>query len=546
MVLTEKRIATVNPSTKNVFQIPLAEVRSATVKDYIGNAELIVETDHGLRSIIRCSRSCLEDFYNAARLIDKLAKKEIRTENLDVEVLNNFLTKKTDIKKSQAFRWLLGYLKPHLHYAGLALALSLGITGLSLTPPYMLKILVDNVFVNRDINLLLFVVGVLISVYAGNAILGAAQNYALAYLGQRVVYSIRIQVYEHLQKLSLGFYDKMSSGRVMSRVMDDVGRVQWFLTWGTQTLIVSLLQIIGIGVIIFSMNFNLAFFALFPVPLIVVGIPLFRKKSHKAYHKTWRRWADVSSLLWDTIPGIVLVKTFAQEESETKRLVDKMKDYVKANLRVTLLNIKTFPLIGFVMSAGIAIVWWVGGQNVLSGEVTPGLLIAFVNYMAMFYGPIQALSNLFEPFQQALTSGERVLEIMQVEPSIKDSPDALELPLKGKIAFKDVSFGYNPYIPVLSKINLDIKPGEKIGVVGPSGSGKTTLTKLLLRFYDPTEGCVYVDDIDLKKIKAQCLRSQIGLVIQEPLLFYGSIAYNISYGKQKALHEEILAAGKAA
>jgi ATP-binding cassette subfamily C protein len=346
--------------------------------------------------------------------------------------------------------------------------------------------------------------------------------------------------------LSLGFYDKMSSGRVMSRVTDDVGRVQWFLTWGMQTLIISLFQIIGIGVIIFTMNPYLALFALIPVPLIIIGITLFRKKSRKVYHRSWRRWADISSLLWDTIPGVVVVKTFTREEFERNLLIDKMKRSIKANLGITRLHIQFFPIIGFALSASTAIIWWIGGGEVLSGNITPGLLIAFVNYMWMFYGPIQTLSNIFEPLQQAVTSSERVLEIMQVEPEIKDAPDAVELSAEGGISFKDVSFGYNPYIPVLSKVNLEIKPGEKIGVVEPSGSGKTTLTKLLLRFYDPMEGSIQIDGVDLRKIKAKCLRSQMGLVLQDPLLFYGSIAYNMAYGRQEASLDEIVASGKAA
>jgi len=546
LILTKSKVVTVNPETQHVLTVPLASIRSATVKDYVGNAELLVETGDGETSLIRFSRAQIEEFHNAAKLIDKAARKEVNLEAVDEDVLEYFLTKKNGFKKSQTLKWLLGHLKPHLHYTVLALVLSLTITAISLTPPILTRMLIDDVFGNRNVQALFFVVTAFISVYAANAVLGPAQSYTLSYLGQRVIYNIRIQVYEHLQKLSLGFYDKMSSGRVMSRVTDDVGRVQWFLTWGMQTLIISALQIIGIGLIIFSMNPYLAAFALIPVPITVVGITLFRRKSHKIYHRSWRRWADISSLLWDTIPGVIVVKTFTQEKFEINRLIDKMKKSVAANLSITKLNIEFFPLISFSLSTSSAIIWWVGGQEVLSGAVTLGSLIAFINYMWMFYGPIQTISQIFEPLQQAITSSERVLEIMQVEPEIKDAPDAVKFTFKGAITLKNVSFGYNPYIPVLSNINLDVKPGEKIGIVGPSGSGKTSLTKLLLRFYDPTEGSIEIDGVDLRKIKTDCLRSQIGLVLQDPLLFYGSIAYNIAYGRQDASLDEIIAAGKAA
>ncbi|MEM1582611.1 MAG: ABC transporter ATP-binding protein [Candidatus Bathyarchaeia archaeon] len=546
LFLTTKRVIIINPVTKNINQFPLSDIRASFIKDYLGNSELFFETTNGLKSVLRFSRERLDEFYNLAKLVDKIAKGELKPENIDLETLETFLHRKSNVKKTQAFIWLMGFLRPHIHYVILAVILSLSITALSLTPPYLMKILLDEVFAKRNVEILIYVVIAFISVYAFNAILGAAQNYTLSYLGQKIIYNIRVKVYEHLQSLSIGFYDKMSSGRIMTRVTDDVGRVQWFLTWGTQTLITSLLQIIGIGVIIFSMDLHLALFALLPIPVIIIGIPLFRKRAHKAYHKTWRRWADVSSLLWDTIPGIVVVKTFTQEKFELRRLIERMSNLVKANLRVTLLHIKFFPLLGFSISTGTAIVWWIGGQEVLEGEITFGSLVAFVSYMGMFYGPIQTISNLFEPLQSSLTSSERILEIMQIEPEIKDAPDAVEFNFKGSITFRNVSFGYNPYIPVLSGINLEIKPGEKIGVVGPSGSGKTTLTKLLLRFYDPTEGSIFIDGVDLRKIKVRCLRSQIGLVLQDPLLFYGSIAYNISYGKQDATPEEIIAAAKAA
>jgi ATP-binding cassette subfamily C protein len=546
LLLTTKRVIVLNPSTGSVSQFPLTDIRSVFIRDYIGNSELFFETNFGIRDVIRFSRERLEDFHNIAKLIDKIVKRDLDPESVNSDVLEAFLTKRNNVKKTQALFWLMTFLKPHIHYIVLAIVLSLSITALNLTPPYLMKILLDEVFANKNLTMLTYIVIAFISVYALNAILGAAQNYALSYLGQKIIYNMRVKIYEHLQNLSLSFYDKMSSGRIMTRITDDVGRVQWFLTWGMQTLVISLLQILGIGVIVFSMNPYLALFALFPIPIIVVGVPLFRKRAHKAYHKAWRRWADVSSFLWDTIPGIVVVKAFTQEKFELKRFIERMSNLVKANLRITLLHIKFFPLLGFSISTGTAIIWWIGGQKVLGGEISFGSLVAFISYMSMFYGPIQTISNLFEPMQSSITSSERILEIMQVEPEIKDAPDAIEFSFKGAITFRNVSFGYNPYIPVLSNINLEIKPGEKIGIVGPSGSGKTTLTKLLLRFYDPTDGAIYIDGVDLKKIKIKCLRSQIGIILQDPTLFYGSIASNIAYGKQDATPEEIIAAAKAA
>ncbi|MBS7628254.1 ABC transporter ATP-binding protein, partial [Candidatus Bathyarchaeota archaeon] len=332
----------------------------------------------------------------------------------------------------------------------------------------------------------------------------------------------------------------------LSRVMDDVGRVQWFLVWGTQTFISNLLALLGVGLIIFTLNWQLALFSLLPVPIIAIGLPLFRQKAKGVYHKAWRKWADVSSLLVDTIPGAIVVKSFSQEKFEVKRLRERLAEVVEANMESTKLHLQFFPLLGFATSASVVFVWWIGGLQVFTGSLTTGTLVAFVSYMWMFYGPVQQLSNLVQPMQQAITSGERVEEVIEVEPDIEDAPDALAFDIKGAIRFENVSFGYEPFIPVVRNINLEIKPGEVIGVVGPSGSGKTTLTKLLLRFYDPTEGRITIDGVDLRKIKLQCLREQIGLVLQDPILFNDTIAYNIAYGKRGARPEEIIASAKAA
>jgi len=194
----------------------------------------------------------------------------------------------------------------------------------------------------------------------------------------------------------------------------------------------------------------------------------------------------------------------------------------------------------------VVMMWWMGGNEVFSGRLTTGSLITFVSYVSMFYGPIQTISNQFPQIQQSITSAERIFEVLEMEPDIKDDPDAVEFSFKGEIKFENVSFGYDPYTPILKDINLTIHPGETIGIVGPSGSGKTTLIKLLTRFYDPTEGKISIDGVDLKKIKLECLRSQIGIVLQEPDLFYGSIAYNIAYARKDAKPEEIIAAAKAA
>ena len=541
LFVTNQRVIVATPGGGNE-QVELREIRSATVNDYTGNGDLELETSSGTREIIRFSRSCTEQFRKAMLVINELVSERafLGKEGAVQIFASNERQKRTTVM------WLLGYLRPHWPFAVLGMLLSLSVTGLSLVPPYLMRTLVDEVIEKRNIGLLPVLTLTLVSIYAINTIMSIAQSYTLSYLAQKVVFSMRSQVYEHLQLLSMGFYDRISSGRVLSRVTDDVGRVNWFLVWGIPNLVINSLQIIGIGMILFTLNLGLAVFALLPVPMIVIGIPLFRKKARRVYHKAWRRWADMSSLLVDTIPGAIVVKAYSQEKFEVKRLIERMTMVVKSNLETTRLNLSFFPMLGFTASVGAAIVWYIGGGQVLSGTLTLGTLWMFVSYMWMFYGPIQSLTNLVQPLQEAITSGERVLEIVELQPDIKDAEDAVSFNFKGDIEFKNVSFGYQPYIPVVKNITLSIRAGETIGIVGPSGGGKTTLTKLLLRFYDPSEGSILIDGIDIRKIKIQTLRKQVGIVQQDPFLFYGSVAFNISYGKIDSTPEEIIAAAKAA
>ncbi|MEM2926141.1 MAG: ABC transporter transmembrane domain-containing protein [Candidatus Bathyarchaeia archaeon] len=545
LFITNKRVITLTPG-RELREIPLDRITSVEVHDYLGNGEVEVSTRDGREDLIRFSRSKVEEFRKAALLISELVEPSSLLKGRPHWDYLNSSRKEGRKSKSATLRWLVSYLKPHWYWAVAALLISLATTGLGLVPPYLIRLLIDQVFPSRDVGLLITLTLGLVGVYAINALLNIGLNYSLALLGQKVIYDMRSRVYEHLQRLSLGFYDRISSGRLLSRVMDDVGRVQWFLVWGTQTFISNLLALLGVGLIIFTLNWQLALFSLLPVPIIAVGLPLFRQKARGVYHKAWRKWADVSSLLVDTIPGAIVVKSFSQEKFEVKRLRERLAEVVEANMESTKLHLQFFPLLGFATSASVVFVWWIGGLQVFTGTLTTGTLVAFVSYMWMFYGPVQQLSNLVQPMQQAITSGERVEEVIEVEPDIEDAPDAIAFDIKGAIRFENVSFGYEPFIPVVRNINLEIKPGEVIGVVGPSGSGKTTLTKLLLRFYDPTEGRITIDGVDLRKIKLQCLREQIGLVLQDPILFNDTIAYNIAYGKREAKPEEIIASAKAA
>jgi ABC-type multidrug transport system fused ATPase/permease subunit len=282
------------------------------------------------------------------------------------------------------------------------------------------------------------------------------------------------------------------------------------------------------------------------IPILGLGVFLFNRKSTWVYHYEWRRWADVSALLVDVIPGFPTVKSHVMEKAEEEKLKLKLSDVIVAGLRSTKLNLQFFPMLGFVMSAGTAIIWWIGGYEVLGGTLTLGTLSAFISYVSQFYGPIWNLVSMVEPMKRASTAGERIQNIMNMESKIRDETDSIDLKIKGNIVFDNVSFGYLPYMYVLKNVSFEIKPGEKIGIVGPTGGGKSTIVKLLMRFYDTDEGRILIDGVDIRKIRLESLRRQIGIVSQEPRLFNDTIANNIRYGKPDASPEEIIAAAKIA
>jgi len=320
-------------------------------------------------------------------------------------------------------------------------------------------------------------------------------------------------------RLSASFIDRISTGRILSRLTTDAGNTQWLMVWGLPTLIVNLLTLIGIGVILFTMDVRLALFVLLPTPVIAYMVYRYRKKSHRIYHRNWRRSADVTSALSDTIPNYMVIKSFAKEDYESDRLDELLNRLYESQVKVTKMNISYWPFLGLLTSLSTVMMWWFGGEQVIAGTIQLGTLTAFVSYMAQFYGPINNLSNIIPFIQQAITSGDRLREIMEAEPDVKEPEHPKKPDLKGDILFSNVWFSYDKYTPVLKNINLRIKVGEKVAVVGKSGSGKTTLSKLLLRMYDVDSGEIKINGVNIKDIDLQYLRERVAYVPQEVALF---------------------------
>jgi len=354
--------------------------------------------------------------------------------------------------------------------------------------------------------------------------------------------------------LSLSFYNKNETGRLIARISEDTSRLRWFITESLRDVVMDILLIVGMCVILFREDWQLAAMTLIPLPVLAVGAGYFGEKMHRLFHRLWRRASAITAILADTIPGVKVVKAFAAENREVDRFNVVNKEVFDYSMRVAKLTLAYYPIMGFATFAGGIIVRWFGGRMIVFDQVngvadpfTLGSLMLFIGYMMQFYRPIQGLVRVNERFQRAATAAERIFEIMDSDPEIKDTKDSIELPqLEGRIRFENVTFSYDGEKNALENVNFEIEPGEMIGLSGPSGAGKSTLISLVCRFYDVTDGAIYVDGHDIRDINLHSLREQIGVVLQEPFLFHGGLADNIAYGKPDATREEIIAAAIAA
>jgi ATP-binding cassette subfamily B protein len=333
----------------------------------------------------------------------------------------------------------------------------------------------------------------------------------------------------------------------MSRVLYDVDHFQGFVVQVAQGFLLNLMLVIGIGTVLFVMNWKLAFLVLLPIPFVIAGTTFFWKHIYPRYYRFWDSQSKMAQMLSGLLQGIRLVKSFAQERREKDRF-RKSAEYMQDSRRSVEMSVATFnPIMGFIFGLGGLIIWYVGGNLVLREQLSLGTLVAFIGYLAMFYAPISALSMFSNWATGFLTAGQRVFEVLDITSAVPEDPDPVPVETaKGGIEFKNVTFGYDPYNPVLKDVSLTVDPGQFIGIVGKSGSGKTTLVNLICRFYDVQQGQVLLDGIDVRNIEKEDLHRQVALVLQEPFLFRASIEENIAYGKPGAAPLQVIDSARAA
>lgn len=459
------------------------------------------------------------------------------------------------------------YMKPEIPILAVSVVISVITTVLALLPPFLTRTLVDDILIagnksGTPVKLfgifdstvyksLIFIGTLLLFTYVIRYALGAVRGYYLRKAGDRIVRDLRNDVYEHAQHLSMRFYDKTSTGSVINRISGDSATLQSFMLRITQEVVVQFFKMIGIIVIMIVMNPTLAIYSLIPVPFVAIGARIFSKKIAPFYRRIWRRWAAVSSVLTDTIPGIRVIKSFTNEKNSTKIFEEKNKDWYETDIKAgKILNIYPATVNCFV-SLGSVVIWMLGGLAVIGatnigGNISVGLLVSFITYASMFYEPVNFFANLNDSYQHALSSAERIFDILDAEPEHDFGKGNTSVNMRGAIEFKNVSFSFDRSKKVLNNINLKIEPGDIVGIVGTTGSGKSTLINLLLRYYDHYQGTISVDGVDIRKIDMEYYRSQIGFVQQEPMMFHDTIFNNIAYGNPSYTVDDVIHAADIA
>ncbi|MSP11891.1 MAG: ABC transporter ATP-binding protein [Chloroflexi bacterium] len=445
-----------------------------------------------------------------------------------------------DQKRGQVFDQrvlsrMLAYLRPHRHRMILAMLLMLVGTGLNLAIPYLTKIAIDQYITQKDSQglnqIAILLTAAFVILYGATA----GQQYMLSLVGQRVLATLRDQLFRHLQVLPLGFHDTHITGVTVSRVINDVGVINDLMSQGLVTLLGDTLLLVGIIIVMLSMSPLLALLTFSVIPIMVILTLLYNRKARYAFRQTRAKIAALVGNLAESISGMRVIQAFSQEELTEKRFEKVNRENRDVNIDAMTLSFLFLPAVEFLGMVATCIVLWIGGSLVANLTLTLGVVVAFLAYVTRFFQPIQELSQLYTTMQTAMAGGERVLELLDTYPEVEDRPDAVEMPpIQGHVEFQHVSFAYRNNVKVLHEIDLTIQKGQTVALVGQTGAGKSSIANLLARFYDVTEGQVLIDGIDVRTIKQQSLRRQMGLVPQDPFLFTGTIADNIRFGHPAA------------
>jgi ATP-binding cassette, subfamily B, multidrug efflux pump len=442
---------------------------------------------------------------------------------------------------SRLMRRLLLFLRPYRRNVLLAVCLLLTFAASQLVGPFLTKIAIDNYITQGNFSGLQTIAIIFVIILVFQFVLNYTQQYLTAWIGQNVMYDIRVKIFSHLQNLPLSFFDKNPVGRMVTRVTNDVETLNNMLSSGVVAIFGDVFVLVGIIIVMLFIHWQLALLTFTVLPLIILASFLFRIKVRESYRKIRTRIARINSYLQENISGMMTVQLFNREKNNYKRFSELNHSHKDAHLQTVRYYAIFYPAIEIISSISLALILWYGGIKILSDSITIGVLVAFIQYAERFFQPIRDLSDKYNIMQAAMASSERIFKLLD-EPEQELVPKRpLSLPpSKGKIEFKNVTFAYNENENVLEDVSFTINPGEKVAVVGATGAGKTTLTSLISRLYETTSGQILLDGVDINRLPVQKLRQRIGIVLQDVFVFTGAIKDNIILGNSEISNEQMI------
>ena len=585
-VLTDVAIFTVTGAGEVLHYIPYDSVLGIRAEVVVDAGLLVLETEAGTVDLIRYSNGCAAKFGFVARFMgdeiefrggkrDEAPIWDYKPEDHSCKSCGRLLPDEFSpcpacTKKHKVMLRILSYIQPYRGRAILFIFLIIVGTLISLVPQYFNRILIDDILqLNNlvappaDTQLtwlgalfrgiqpatvaLSIAIGTLLAALVISSIFSIFHGRLAAWLTFRISANIRSHVYQHLHNLSIRFFDKRTTGTVISHITEDSERLQDFMLEGLSFLGVQVFLFFGIGGMLFWMNWKLACFILIPIPILVFGAGWFWRKVRSLWHRAWRRRSKLFDVVNDSVSGIRVVRAFGRQKGEVNRFSDANIDARDYETNAEMIWATYYPPLMAAIQLGSLIVWYIGGLDVLVGTMSLGTLMTFHAYLMRFYEPMRYISPLINWASRSMTAAERLFEVIDSQPEQFDDGTLKTMPnIAGEVRFHNMTFGYESHKPVLRDINLHVQPGEMIGLVGHSGAGKSTLINLICRFYTPDSGQLEIDGEDIRRINLKDLRQQIGVVLQDPYLFSGTIAENIAYAQPDASMEDIIAAAKAA
>ena len=435
--------------------------------------------------------------------------------------------------------------RPYRLRTAVAIGALLAATAMALIPPLLIGAAVNDISKESTGSL-----GLLVAAFVAVSLVGVAASYTQTYFtgwtGERMLADLRNHLFRHLQRLSLGFYERNRAGVLISRLTNDVEALDQLVTDGVTSLIQNTLLLTGAAVLMFWLSWELALATFTIIPFLIVATTIFRKKSSRSYRLVRETLGQVTATLAEDIAGVRVLQAFTREKAARENFRRVGEDYRISNQQTVIQNALYFPFVDLLSSIATAIILGYGAYLVFDGSTTIGVMTAFLGYATMFFDPVQQLSQLYSTFLSAVAALDKIMDVLEQEPQITDADDAVELPtVKGRVTFDHVRFSYGTGPEVLHGIDLDVPPGSTVALVGHTGAGKSTIAKLIARFYDPTDGAILVDGIDLRQLRQESLRRQLGIVPQEGFLFAGTVAENIAFGRPGVDRDEVVGAARA-